>query len=366
MSFLGRLGSTGFRPLHASLGLGTLGVLGLVIGACSAGNPEAANPNPVGPGVDAARPEDSGNDGGDAGDAEPDGSVGELDANFENVDAALFLCHPQATWSAGQAAPGLPTGMNAIALAVTADELSAAWIEDAAGTYSYHVADRASTADPFAGAQALPVAGSVAPLGLSLSPDGLRLALVKSDRTGFLVATRASRGMAFGGPTDTEFGAINQWADSINQVVADPAYSNDGLSVFYSQWSPAPMTPAPATVNESRSTTGATGAMPWPIGMPMDDAPLGALELPAAGGGTDTFRRHPISLSQDGLTVFISDDYPGAPPTARAVYRTSKTAKFTMSVALGAPSAWLTVHSNAACSRLYYVENGEMKFSNEN
>ncbi len=294
------------------------------------------------PGSSAAPPPHKGTAGGavswvDAGPSEPD-------PNFQDVDASTFLCNPAAAWSPGRPIAGLPAGLHAAAFSVTPDERSVAWIDDAGAT---HVADRAIASEPFGNGQTVAVTAQASPRSLSLSADGLHLVFVKPDAKGFAEVTRDARGGTFEAPAETAFALVNQWVVSLGATVADPAYGSDGSTFFYSQLG------APVTVSESRAShAGATPA--WTAGSPRGGAPVSPVHIDA-----ETFYRHPVSSSLDGLTLFISDDYPST-PTARAVYRTSLGGEFTLSVALG---AWTSVHPNAACSRLYYLEGGSPRLA---
>ncbi len=279
-----------------------------------------------------------------AADAIPDAGPSPSGPNFTDVDAGAFLCNPAARWSAGKGVTGLPAGAHAVAFSVTPDELCAAWVDDAG---DLHVADRATRGDTFGQDKILAWPPHASPPAFSLSDDGLRLAFVKPDAKGFSEITRTSRQADFDDGADAAFALVNQWVVSLGATVSDPAFGADGDTFFYSQFG------GQVTVSESRRAR-AGADVAWPAGSPRGGPPVSPVQMDAT-----TFYRHPVSSSADGLTLFICDDYPTA-PTARAVYRTSLGGELRLSVELG---SWSSVHPNAACTRLYYVEGGRLTFS---
>jgi hypothetical protein len=275
-------------------------------------------------------------------------------ATFVDFDASAFLCNPNAQWAPGQAVSGLALGGTAQSLALTPDELSIVWVEsDEAGAQSYHVAGRAAPSAPFGNAQTLALDGLAAPPGVSLSPDGLTLAVVRADHQGFVEATRESATGAFGAPAESQFKSLNAWVSSLHGTVGDPAFGADGHSFFYSQ------SGASVTVYESRRTSADAGPDVWPVGTPLSGPALSVVSM-TSGTDTTNLYRHPTAPSSDGLTLFILDDYPSA--TGRSLYRTALGAPFGASKELG---TWLSVHPNAACTALYYIEDGVVKVSQQ-
>ncbi len=111
------------------------------------------------------------------------------------------------------------------------------------------------------------------------------------------------------------------------------------------------------TVYESRRTPSDAGPEVWPVGTPLAGEALSVVSTPSEAG-TSTQLRHPTSLSSDGLTLFILDEYPS--PTARALYRAALGAPFGASKEI---ANWRSVHANASCTALYYVEDGSVKVS---
>ncbi len=100
--------------------------------------------------------------------AGPDGAV-----EFVDFDASMFWCDPSAQWGPGQAVLGLTQQGSAQSLALTPDELTIVWVEsNDAGAFEYHVAGRASAADPVVNEQTLALDGLATPPGISLSVDG--------------------------------------------------------------------------------------------------------------------------------------------------------------------------------------------------
>jgi hypothetical protein len=323
----------------------------LVAACSSAGNPPpSAEPTVPVQGSDASLGVPDASDGG----MEAEGAAA-LDANFTDLDAAAFLCNPYGKWGPGQAIPGLPSNGTATALAITPDELTLAWIDSTdGGALSYNVIDRASVSAPFAIADAQPLAletYAAGELGISLRSDGLGVAIVKADHLGFGQMNRGSRTDVFAAPDESPFASVNAWVGELGGTVADPAFGADGQSFLYSQFG------AEVTLYESRATSSGDGGQDvWVVGTPLGGPALTVVTMPPDAGGT--LYRHPSSLSADGLVVFLRDEYPTS--TARSVYRTSMGAAFGPSVTLG---SWGAVHPNAACTALYYIENGDMKVS---
>jgi hypothetical protein len=285
-------------------------------------------------------------------DAAAEDAAEEGQARFVDFDASIFLCDPTARRADGQLVSGVALQGTAQSLSVTPNELSMAWVElDEAGAFSYRVAGRVAADASFGNAQTLALDGLAAPPTVSLSADGLTLVVVTADQHGFVEATRDSAEGAFGALAESRFKSINAWVSLLHGTVGDPAFGADGNSFFYSQ------SGASATVYESRRTAGDAGPDVWPVGTPLSGPAVSVVSM-ASEAGTTNLYRHPTALSSDGLTLFILDDYPSA--TGRSLYRTALGAPFGASKALG---IWLSVHPNAACSELYYIEDGAVKFS---
>lgn len=157
--------------------------------------------------------------------AGPDGAM-----EFVDFDASMFLCDPSAQWGPGQAVLGLTQQGSAQSLALTPDELTIAWVEaNDAGAFVYRVAGRASAADPVGNEQTLALDGLATPPGISLSVDGLTLALVKPNQSGFVEATRTSASEPFGTPAESEFKSLNAWVATLKGPSEIPRSAPTGV-----------------------------------------------------------------------------------------------------------------------------------------
>ncbi|MBV9947821.1 MAG: hypothetical protein JOZ69_13285 [Myxococcales bacterium] len=248
-------------------------------------------------------------------------------------------------------------------------------------------ADRASVGEPFGSVQALASAAAyAAPDGLSLAPDGLALLVVRADRAALAQVTRSSRSGLFGDPDETPYKQINSGvAPSRTSMVGplftylgDPVLGQDGLTLMYSGYGGPMGTPGTVSIYETQR---ASPQSAFPFMTTQDGVgPLGVVHAPGNTGSCGTCdsgidaqpddssagvdasaaieaRRHPTGLSSDGRTVFYWDSL--APGAGRAAWRASSLAQFQSSTVLG--DDWHSIVTNASCTRLYFVEQGEFR-----
>ncbi|CAN5210434.1 hypothetical protein BH09MYX1_BH09MYX1_12470 [soil metagenome] len=286
-------------------------------------------------------PADSGTDGMTSDGAVTDGStsdVVDLDAPF---DAGPAVCAQPMSFGAGAAVPNVSTPQTDHFGAITADELTIAWM-NAAGTVLY--AERTKPTEPFGATKSLAVGFALD--RVALSADGLTMIGVLTDRSTFAQVKRNARTDAFALPLDsTPFKFLNMpnggtedgGADA-GSTVADPVLSADG-KVFYFSLLGGP----PETVAESLRLGGSFYPSP---------RVLKQTDLVSAGAK----HRRPTGLSVDGRTLFFWDE---STSTERAAFRESVTIPgkldFTTFVTLGAfPGA----QPSQTCGRLYFESPG--------
>jgi hypothetical protein len=329
-------------------------------GSASDGGPDAA------PGdVDGARADDasgSATDSATVGDARgPDGGgttpqdgaaldgqtpgqdgVADVDAADASIDLGpppIASCVRGATWGAGTSL-SVSTASDDWMGAITPDELTIAWVSVNGSSVSVLYADRPSISSAFGAPGQLPAAtGYYASPKVGMSPDGLRLIVVKSDNTAFAVATRTSRAGAFGLPASAEFDAINGAIANAETTsyLADPVIGASDRSLYFSVYG------ANATLTLFESTR--TDSSAWP----------GGVWLVANGGAfaaSGSMLRHPTGVSADDLTLLYWDDVAA---TEMAAWRPFTSQPFDHFETLGALKG---AAPNAACDKLYYSAPG--------
>lgn len=269
----------------------------------------------------------------------PDGF--DPDAPF---DAGPAVCAQPMTFGAGTPVPTVSTPQTDRFGAITADELTIAWM-NAAGTVLY--ADRAQKTDPFGATKSIAVGFALD--RVALSADGLTLIGVITNRTTFAQVTRSSRSGSFGTTLDSApFKFLNQpnggsesdsgpSPDAVG-VVSDPVLSADG-KVFYFTL----LAGTAETLAESLRLGGTT--YPSPRVLKESDFVSSGSKL-----------RRPTGLSFDGRTLFFWDETTN---TERAAFRESATVPgkiaYTSFVTLGAyPGA----QPSQTCGRLYFEGSG--------
>jgi hypothetical protein len=245
------------------------------------------------------------------------------------------LCAPSAAWAAGGVTRSSSAADEQLVGRLTPDELTIVWFSIVNGVPSLHYADRDSRKDPFPdGDPIFPGKGYYAAEVPALSPDGLRIIVVRSDRKAFGEYTRPMRFTAFTEePSETAFDSINALDIMLPEsaYVSNPLLSSDDRTFYYSVYDGI----SPQTVVASVRPED----VPWALGGAVVGEPLKA----SCG-----LRRRPTGISADQLTLFYWDELSG---TERATFRPSIGAPFAGAVDLGArPQA----EPNASCTRLYH------------
>jgi|HubBroStandDraft_2_1064218.scaffolds.fasta_scaffold40876_1 hypothetical protein len=254
------------------------------------------------------------------------------------------VCSQTATWGAGTelaiSASSDATSLDNNLGAITPDELTIAWTIGTGSSAVIAYADRAADTDPFGEPQTLS-ASSFAQDRVAVSPDGLRLVVVSSDRQGFLELTRTARS----GASNT-FGAASVGSYSnfvgilpMGESFGDPVLSADDNTFYYSIYG------RPGETDTIARTTRLVSTDAWPSG-----ALLPATSVLAEEQEEVTLRRRPTAISSDDQTLFYWDEVSG---TERATWINTSTGVFTGFVDLGARQ-W--ANPNTACTRLYYSD----------
>lgn len=320
--------------------------LALLASACSDGGrasaPAASNDGPKAVGVPSAGDKDAGvvGPGVDAGDA---GDAGAPPVPVPPV------CDPSKTWGAGTLVNASTPDEDRFG-AISADELTIAWTTiDAvdASRVVIHYADRSTTSAPFGAAKIFTQpTGYAASDRVALSSDGRALTVVRSDRLGFGVATRATRTDDFGNVSETPYARVNPSAlddPPSGVVVGDPVVGGADRLFFFT-------VVEPAATHVIRAA--ARDPVQDPAWGPFDYVLETALEATADGV------RRPTGLSSDGRTLFFWDE---TISIERAAWRDAVSAPFSSFRDLGARR---DAAPNASCSHLYYSEGGDLFFAN--
>jgi hypothetical protein len=246
-------------------------------------------------------------------------------------------------WSAGQPL-SLSTAADDYLGAITPDELTIAWVAVGGGSTTVFYADRTSKASAFGTPGSLVSATDYyAAPKVALSPDGLRIVVVRSDNSAIGVVTRASRSATFAAaPGGGEVDNINHQVSGAESVfyVADPVIGAADQTFYYSLYGQG--------ITDSLLESTRTDTSAWPGGSPLT-ATGGAF---AASGST---LRHPTGVSSDDLTLFYWDD-----PTSseKAAWRSPASASsFGHVETLG--SGFRGAAPNQACDTLYYSASGD-------
>jgi hypothetical protein len=164
---------------------------------------------------------------------------------------------------------------------------------------------------------------------VALSPDRLRLVVLRADLQGFLELRRTDPSSAFGPPDEGDFTDINSSVSGTGDALGNPTIAPNDESFVYTR---------AQTIQESRRTAGAH----WPAGSPI------SIEYPQGSGQ----QLRPSALSKDLLTIFVWDDQK---MVESAAWRTYPTDPFESTVRIGAfPGA----QPSSACKNLFYVSTG--------
>jgi hypothetical protein len=220
---------------------------------------------------------------------------------------------------------------------VTPDGLTAAWMVP--GSFSpgdsrppsLLVADRTSIDAAFDSPQVVDLgAMAIAQSKVALSPDRLRLVVVRADLQGFLELRRADPSSAFSPPTEGDFTDINLSVNGTADAVGDPTIAPDDQTFVYTR---------AQSIQESRRTAGAY----WPEGSAV------SIKYPLTSGQTLS----PSALSQDLLTLFVWDD---KKQVEFAAWRVVPSDPFDMTAHVGAfPDA----QPSPACDSLFFAATGD-------
>jgi hypothetical protein len=216
---------------------------------------------------------------------------------------------------------------------LTPDARTIAWFES--DTLNY--ADRADASSAWGAGHSVDGL-TPGPDRPALSPDGLRIVVVKKDRHGFAEYTRLDRqNSRFGSdPSETQFSAINAVGVMLgaNEWLGSPVLSSDDRTFVYLR----------GEANERRHDAVYASSRPGNVGWPMGAA-LHATELDALCG----LYRRPTGLSSDALTLFYWDEVLGG---ERATFRKAVDAVFAGSIDLGDAVDGVP---NEACNTVYFT-----------
>jgi hypothetical protein len=222
--------------------------------------------------------------------------------------------------------------------AITPDELTIAWTAVTGSVPSVLVADRALPSDPFGTPIVIPMgSGFYAAEKVALSPDGLRLVIVRMDYRAYGVITRASRSVAFAAaPTDGDLNLVN--SSGINGELAvrldDPLIGAHDQTFYYS-------TTGGGLLNTIVASSRPDNTSPWPNGTVLR-ATGNALQR------SNTARRRPSGIAADDRTLFYWDEVDSL---EKAAWRSWPTGTFDHLETLG---AFRGAVPNANCDKLYY------------
>lgn len=254
-------------------------------------------------------------------------------ADGGGVPADPPLCAKGATWGAATSL-GIIGTVGPLVPAVTPDELTVAWTTDTGGVVTVRYADRAALGDAFV----VPVVlvGSYAFDRVAISPDGLRLVLVASNRRSFVERLRSSRTDVFAADATGQMQNIDDEASMMpaGELLGDPVFGPSDRSFYYSRFGGGRTRTIHASFRLFGSDT-------WPVGQALS-ANAG---LDAVGGQ----RRRPSAVSADGQTLFFFDE---TTSTQKAGWTALAPDDFGSFEDLGS-----RVHAmpNAACTRLVFA-----------
>jgi hypothetical protein len=225
-------------------------------------------------------------------------------------------------------------------LSVTPSGLAAAWITGTDGSVTIHYVDRADTSTPFDAERT--ITGAFAAERVALTPDGLGLAVVNSDRLGFSLLSRASATNTFGAPSAGPFSNLNDQGvmtyGPAGLTYADPVFARSGAYLFFSRRG------GPSTEPTVLVATHFLATDPFSFGAPFAESAL----MPV---GND--RRIVTSMSSDLRTLFVWDE---AVKKTRAVML-SPSFDVTGTADLGTMKG---LQASTDCRTVYFVQNGDL------
>ena len=320
------------RPVaFAALASAQVCVISAALGGCDDGIPGELIPKDSGS-FDVSKPDGAIDDGG-----------ADSDAPFVPPPSA---CDPKASWTTGTLVPNVSTAQPDSFGAITADELTIAWMS-VAGTVQY--ADRAAATDPFGPTKTL--TGPIALERVALSGDGLTLVVLRNDRKIFAQVTRASRSTDFGTALDTgPFASLDPASSGMEDggdaggtgTFGDPVLSPDGHFFYYSV-----LGGGTTTIAESYRN----GTNPWPKGRFLTNPEL-------QSDMTGKLRR-PTGVSTDSRTLFFWDEVDGVEKmTFRGDPILVPFNVFGEFTTIGATFA--NAQPTAKCQRIYYDAPGSV------
>ncbi len=280
---------------------------------------------------------DGGNDALSDGQEETDG--GGSDALPDVI--APPKCDVTMQWQAGTKLP-ISTAQPDLFGAITPDELTIAWMT-AAGAVLY--ADRNAATDPFGAPQTL--TAGVALDRVALTPDGLTMIVVPTNRNTLAQTTRGSRGSAFSSTLDLKpfasLDPLSQEGDAgttpSHGSFADPMLSEDGQFLYYSQYGIFTL-----TMCESYRKTGDTS--PWGQGRNLEETQFTAPD-------TSGVRMIPTGMSSDDLTLFYWD---GVAKTEKAAFRDDALKDNTFKQFLTLGPTYRNAAPVGSCGRIYFCD----------
>jgi hypothetical protein len=164
--------------------------------------------------------------------------------------------------------------------------------------------------------------------GVAVSPDGLALVIVATDRKRFAEVSRAQRTGAFStSASSARFAAINDAVVFSGDTLSSPALSADGLSLYYT------------------AHKGSTSSYVWRAhGAAFEDAVrlyTGSL------GAEDGKAKRVVSVSADERTLFVFDEALGY---VTGFWSTRKTADFIVAVPF---EGFESIFTSQGCARIY-------------
>lgn len=306
---------------------------------CSGSSPDPA------PTIRHTPPPDGGN-GGDASTSpsNPD-ARGQVDGPERDAPATTAphpdggppLCRPDTRWGAATVVP-VSTDEARFA-AITPDELTIAWTSTFEGLPILHYADRRATPDPFG--DDLTIAATAdyfAADRVAVSPDGLRIVVVRSDRKGFGEFIRTARfGEFTQAPSAVAFAQINAKGQTLSEdeSFGDPIVSADDFAFYFSQFGGD----LSSTIYEAVRS----GSAAWPVGTAVAGDMLKIEE---------SKRRRPTGISSDRLTLFYWDE---SSSSERAAFRPDRNWPFDSMIELQNRAE---AQPNAGCTQLYFSTAG--------
>lgn len=278
---------------------------------------------------DAAEPDDATTDSGlDAG----------ADAMPEDAGPPPPTTCGNASTIAATATTLLELGAMDVAFVTLAEDgLSLAWVESDEADVRVHVADRPALDQSFL--TPVTIDGDFAVERAALSSDGLRLVMVAADHKRFLSFVRESRDAAFAESTDNLFANLNDPEISglgAAEEYADPVITRGDRYFLFSRHGNDPET--------VRLASRVFAFDPFSLGVSLSSS----AQLTAVGEA----RRLPITLTEDGLTLFYFDTLDSTAKLARR----GADGEFQQIVPLGAR---LDVQPTPGCTSVIYRDLAE-------